>query len=192
VLSGLYILILALRSSRPQFPCLEKVPIYTDRNHTTTHCVAIDNTLEIVYIRIMVSLQSYSVHGNRYCASSNPFAISVDGRASRSCAISVRTEAVECLSEAPDVPSTPRDGIRCHRRTLGHQRSNWTSFELSTPMPRKRNQGTFGGRVPPSCCPQRALPRPANASSASGTGIQFGPALPLRSAALRSQRFGIT
>jgi len=123
-------------------------------------------------------------------ASSNPFAISVDGRAFRVVRHLVpHRSCSNAFPRLPDVPSTPRSGISVPPPHSGTQRSNWTSFELSTPMPANETRDLRWAStsfLPPST---GRWPRPANASSASGTGIHFGRLLPLRSAALRSQRF---
>src|SRR5258706_411484 len=44
-------------------------------------------------------------------------------------------------------------GFRCHRRTLGHSAATGHRSNYRHPCPQTK-PGTFGGRVPPSCCPQ--------------------------------------
>src|SRR5258708_33023653 len=107
-------------SCGPNFPCLEKY-LFTRIETTPQPIVSpIDTTLEIVYIRIMASLQSYSVHGNRYWRIVESFR---DKRGRPRIRVvrhlGTAQRLLECLSEAPGRP------LYVDERDLGATTALW-------------------------------------------------------------------
>src|SRR5947207_10235899 len=142
VLSGLYILILALfPPAAPISHVLKSAYLHGSKPHHNPLCRPLTTLSRLCIYESWRACNPPPSTGTATGASSNPFAISVDGRASAWCAISVPHRS--CSNAFPrlrDVPSTPRSGISVPPPHSGTQRSNWTSFALSTPMPANRSE----------------------------------------------------
>src|SRR5438477_7731031 len=189
---GLYILILTLSCpNRPKLSCLEKC-LFTQVETVPQPLVfLIDSTPLIVYIRIMPSLQSYSVRGNRYWRIVESFR-DKGGRPRIRVVRHLGTaqKLLERLSEAPGRP------LYAEERDFGATAALWdTAQQLDIVRTidahaRKRKQGPSVGEYILLAALNRALaPASKRKLAAWYRNTILVRLLPLRPAALRSQRF---
>src|SRR6266576_4227381 len=189
---GLYILILTLSCpNRPNLSCLEKC-LFTQVETVPQPLVfLIDSTPLIVYIRIMPSLQSYSVRGNRYWRIVESFR-DKGGRPRIRVVRHLGTaqKLLERLSEAPGRP------LYAAERDFGATAALWdTAQQLDIVRTidahaRKRKQGPSVGEYILLAALNRALaPASKRKLAAWYRNTILVRLLPLRPAALRSQRF---